>query len=74
MKISELVDQLQQVLEREGDIEVTCTSSMNNGDDRAYKCEDAFETTVENLIVTHRGRFVGMHGEDFGGTRVRLWL
>lgn len=64
MKISELVDQLQQVLERYGDIEVTCTGS--DLEEGPPLTSSTFETTVENLVVTDGG--------IFGGTRVRLWL
>lgn len=52
MKISELIEELQQVLAKEGDIEVTCTgSSIPDWDRRKHGIPDVYETTVENLVV-----------------------
>ena len=63
MKVLKLIEKLYEVLDSEGDIEVTCTGSTEaetpSGLDRS-----PFETTVENLIV----------GEWSHGKKVRLWL
>ena len=64
MKISELVEQLKDIKQREGDIEVSCTGSTLP-DDHGGPIPDVFETTVENLIV-------GDHKTI--GRRVRLFL
>lgn len=64
MKISKLIEQLQQLKKREGDIEVTCTGSMLE-DGHGGPIPDVYETTVENLIVRDGGDL---------GKRVRLYL
>lgn len=53
-------------MEREGDIEVTCTGS-NLPDDHGGPIPDVYETTVENSIV-HRDKSV------FGKKRVRMYM
>jgi hypothetical protein len=62
VKISELINQLHEIWNREGNIEVTCTgSTLLDGEG---PMPDVFETTVENLEVgTHKNI----------GKRVRIW-
>jgi len=71
MKISDLIEELQKIQEKEGDIEVTCTHSLM-GDPPKDKSEAwahlngyPYETTVETLIVST---------DEVFGTHVRLWL
>lgn len=62
MKISELMQELQEIIHEEGDIEVTCTGTLEQDSEDSY---GPFETTVENLVV-------GNHKTI--GKRVRLYL
>ncbi len=71
MKISELIEQLQAVKKREGNIEVTCTGSFLP--DQFCPLPDVFETTVENLTVGTWKRGAGKDAEIIG-RRVRLCL
>lgn len=64
MKISSLVAELLKIMEREGDINVTCTGSSLD-DNHGGPVPDVFETTVENLVV-------GKHPTI--GKRVRLYM
>jgi hypothetical protein len=75
MKISTLIERLNEVMEREGDLEVTCThSTIPDGHDRHLKeashqaFADAIETTVENLVTTNTMPDV------FGPKHVRVCL
>jgi hypothetical protein len=58
MKISQMIEELQDVLRTEGDVEVTCTHSMK-GDGDPFK-DDAFETTADHLIMRRDEKF-GKH-------------
>ena len=60
MKISELIEKLEDVKKQHGDMQVTCTHSLIEA-----KPEDIFETTVENLEVHHNQKI---------GMCVRVWL
>jgi hypothetical protein len=69
MKISDLIERLQDIMGEEGDIEVTCTGSTLPDDHgkRGLIVGDVFETTVENLIVRQDDKYEGRK-------RVRLYL
>lgn len=64
MKIRQLIEQLQDLCKREGNLEVTCTGSTLE-DGHGGPVPDVFETTVENLVVRDGGKL---------GKRVRLYL
>jgi len=66
MKITELIDELRKTLEKEGDIEVTCTATALEGEIESAALPDVWESTVENLVVRDGG--------TFGCKRVRLYL
>lgn len=66
MKISTLIEELSKALEKEGDIEVTCTASSLGDDIETTALPDVWESTVEHLVVREGG--------TFGGKRVRLYL
>ena len=71
MIISKLIEQLQEIKDREGDIEVTTTGSLiPDGQDAAGNDNAniplAFESTVETLIVQKPGG-------NFDKKRVRLY-
>ncbi len=63
MKISQLIAQLEATLEREGNLEVTCTGSTLE-DNHGGAIPDVYETTVETLVVKTDGDL---------GKRVRLY-
>lgn len=65
MKISKLIDRLNWVKERHGDIEVTCTGATLPDGHGHSATPDVFETTVESLVV-------GEHKTL--GKRVRIYL
>lgn len=66
MKITKLISELQDVLKREGDIEVTCTGCLQP--DSVHGLDGTpFETTVENLMVMKPN-------ETFKEKRVRVYL
>jgi hypothetical protein len=64
MRISAIIEQLQEILEKEGDIEGTCTGSTLR-DGHGGPVPDVFESTVENLEV-------GIHPTI--GKRVRIYM
>ena len=67
MKISDLIAELQEVMGREGDIQVTCTgTTLPDGHGQLPALPEVFETTVETLLVRSGGQF--------GARRVRLYL
>jgi hypothetical protein len=73
MKISRLIEQLENIKKAQGDIEVTCTGSLlpdgysaSFGDVSEVGPSDIFETTVENIVVRN-------DSSDLGH-RVRLYL
>ena len=67
MKISQLVQKLQALQDKEGDIEVTVTGShLPDGFAASGNVADIFETTAENLVV--------VEDESRLGKRVRIYL
>lgn len=66
MEIDQLIEELQRIRKREGNIEVTCMHSLNDeGADLIFP--NHYETTVENLIVNEPD-------DKIKFKRVRLWL
>jgi len=65
MKISALIEELSKTLEKEGDIEVTCTAAGQDCAD-TIALPDVWESTVEHLVIREGGAF--------GAKRVRLYL
>ncbi len=61
MKISQLIRELKEIKQQEGDIEVTCTGSATDD------YPDIFETTVETLVIKQPD-------ETFKTKRVRVYL
>ena len=57
MKISTLIEELRKTLEREGDIEVTCTATSLEGDIETTALPDVWESTVEHLVMREGGAF-----------------
>lgn len=64
MKISQLINELQRVAEKHGDITVTCTACLQP-DTKHGLDGKPFETTVENLVVDDAEPW---------GKKVRLYL
>lgn len=65
MKISEMIEELEKIKSREGDIQVTCTACLD-GDDYDNRLDGKpFESTADNLVV-------GSHPKI--GKRVRIYL
>lgn len=59
MKISKMIEELQRLQERHGDLEVTCTAAYKpDENDKAFP--DVFESTAETLHVTNSNNF-GKH-------------
>jgi len=65
MRISKVIERLSDILEREGDIETTCTASTLE-DDHGGPIPDVFESTVENFVVGENPKF--------GGKKVRIYM
>lgn len=65
MYIDELIDELNRIKKREGNIQVTCTGTVLPDSPENMPLPDVFETTVETLLVRRGGML---------GTRVRLYL
>jgi hypothetical protein len=57
MKISELIDELLEMKEEAGDIEVTCLMSLANEAQNEIEVQEGkvFETTIEHLFVRSEG-------------------
>jgi hypothetical protein len=53
MKVSDLIEQLECIERKHGDIEVTCTASTDGDSESSHPqmTGGCFESTVENLIV-----------------------
>ena len=67
MRIKQLIVELEELLKKEGNIEVTCTASSLNESLETTCLPDVWESTVENLIVR-------ASDDVFGEKRVRLYL
>lgn len=65
MLISELIEELERIKSKEGDIQVTCTACLDPDSDMGGVDGKPFESTVENLVV-------GSHPKI--GKRVRFYL
>lgn len=63
MKIDNLIEELNKIKEKHGNLEVTCTGSLL--EDGTCGLDPIYETTVENLIVSTNKVF---------GTRVRVYF
>ena len=70
MKISELIEQLQIIKRREGDIQVTCTAAGPECP-HSTPIPKVYESTVENLRVLTEAATPSRSGNL--GKRVRLW-
>ncbi len=66
MKISALIEELRKTMAKEGDVEVTCTATSLEDDIETTALPDAWESTVEHLVMREGGAF--------GSKRVRLYL
>ena len=74
MKISEMIEELKQLKEDHGDLEVTCTQSAAP-DGYSFKkgrvCEsfpDTWETAADQLLIATT------KPEYFGAKHVRIWM
>lgn len=70
MRISKLIEELQKIKEKHGDIEVTCTGSSLRDSDHDDPIPNVFESTVHHLFVQTEKSHPSRSGTL--GTRVRL--
>lgn len=63
MKIEQVICELKGILEREGNVEVTCTAALRPDDEGPLP--EVFESTVENFEIRDGGKL---------GKRLRLYL
>lgn len=67
MKISRLIEELEDTMKREGDIQVTCTHSTDAEQPTPQLNGGPYETTVENLVIQKPTK-------EWDAKRVRLYL
>ncbi len=72
MRISRLIEELQNIKEKHGDIEVTCTGSSLRDSKHNEPLPNVFESTVETFRVLTEEMVPSRSG--LLGTRVRLYM